>query len=123
MSFSQLSVVITGAGQGIGFAIAKALVEQGANVLLNDFDEALALEIWHDDLHGEIDDLCRHCEVDDLLPQSSWVDVKLRGVCRTLQLLLVLRERSAGDTENVQIGNQDTAKWYVDKRGQAKRKV
>ncbi|GAB4040432.1 SDR family NAD(P)-dependent oxidoreductase [Spirosoma gilvum] len=41
-NFAQQTVLITGAGIGIGFAMAKALVQQGANVLLNDFDEALA---------------------------------------------------------------------------------
>lgn len=35
-------MLITGAGQGIGFAIARALVRQGANVVLNDYDETLA---------------------------------------------------------------------------------
>ncbi len=42
--FAQQTVIITGAGQGIGFAIAKALAHQGANVLLNDYDETLAHE-------------------------------------------------------------------------------
>ncbi|CCH55002.1 short-chain dehydrogenase/reductase SDR [Fibrisoma limi BUZ 3] len=41
-SFQHQVAVITGAGQGIGFAIARALVQQGAHVLLNDYDEALA---------------------------------------------------------------------------------
>ncbi|GAB3643661.1 SDR family NAD(P)-dependent oxidoreductase [Spirosoma arcticum] len=42
MNFTNLTALITGAGTGIGFAIAQALVGQGANVLLNDFDEELA---------------------------------------------------------------------------------
>lgn len=42
MSFSNQTALITGAGIGIGFAIAQALARQGANVILNDFDEALA---------------------------------------------------------------------------------
>lgn len=42
LPFHNQTVLITGAGQGIGFAIARALVRQGANVVLNDFDEALA---------------------------------------------------------------------------------
>lgn len=41
-SFHNYTAIITGAGQGIGFAIAKALVRQGANVLLNDYDVDLA---------------------------------------------------------------------------------
>ncbi|MBC3784536.1 SDR family NAD(P)-dependent oxidoreductase [Spirosoma utsteinense] len=36
------TAIITGAGIGIGFAIAKALVEQGVHVVLNDFDEETA---------------------------------------------------------------------------------
>ncbi|GAB3768377.1 SDR family NAD(P)-dependent oxidoreductase [Spirosoma horti] len=41
-TFANQTVLITGAGIGIGFAIAKALAQQGARVLLNDFDESLA---------------------------------------------------------------------------------
>jgi glucose 1-dehydrogenase len=41
--FSDHSVIITGAGQGIGFEIARQLSLQGASVLLNDIDENLAL--------------------------------------------------------------------------------
>lgn len=40
--FANQTVLITGAGQGIGFAIARALSRQGANILLNDYDEPLA---------------------------------------------------------------------------------
>ncbi len=40
--FHNQTVIITGAGIGIGFAIAQALVRQGANVLLNEYDETLA---------------------------------------------------------------------------------
>ncbi|GAB4043456.1 SDR family NAD(P)-dependent oxidoreductase [Spirosoma litoris] len=40
--FNNTTALITGAGIGIGFAIAKALVRQGANVLLNDYDEDAA---------------------------------------------------------------------------------
>ena len=40
--FTNQTALITGAGTGIGFAIANALAQQGANVLLNDFDVELA---------------------------------------------------------------------------------
>lgn len=47
-NFHQQTAIITGAGQGIGFGIAKALIEQGANVLLNDVDTELAQKATHD---------------------------------------------------------------------------
>lgn len=40
--FSGKTAIITGAGQGIGFEIARQLVSEGATVLLNDIDSALA---------------------------------------------------------------------------------
>jgi 3-oxoacyl-[acyl-carrier protein] reductase len=40
--FSDQVAIITGAGQGIGFEIAKELCMNGASVLLNDINEALA---------------------------------------------------------------------------------
>ncbi|GAB2587628.1 SDR family NAD(P)-dependent oxidoreductase [Spirosoma areae] len=42
IDFTGQTALITGAGQGIGFAIARALVRHGANVLLNEYDETLA---------------------------------------------------------------------------------
>ena len=40
--FAKQVAIITGAGQGIGFEIAKRLAVQGASVVLNDIDEAMA---------------------------------------------------------------------------------
>lgn len=41
--FSEHAAIITGAGQGIGFAIASALCAEGAAVVLNDVDSDLAV--------------------------------------------------------------------------------
>ncbi len=41
-AFTNQTALITGAGQGIGFAIAEALCQQGAAVLLNDLNPELA---------------------------------------------------------------------------------
>ena len=35
-------IIITGAGQGIGFTIARKLASEGASVILNDIDPILA---------------------------------------------------------------------------------
>lgn len=40
--FAGKTAIITGAGQGIGYEIAHQLVSEGATVLLNDIDDALA---------------------------------------------------------------------------------
>src|ERR1700750_1162916 len=40
--FTNQTAIVTGAGQGIGFEIARQMAGQGAAVLLNDKDEALA---------------------------------------------------------------------------------
>jgi len=41
-SFDQKVAIVTGAGQGIGFEIAKQLADEGAAVVLNDIDSKLA---------------------------------------------------------------------------------
>lgn len=40
--FEGQVAIVTGAGQGIGLEIAKRLAEQGAAIVLNDFDKSLA---------------------------------------------------------------------------------
>jgi len=41
-AFENKTVIVTGAGQGIGFEICKQLAARGATVLLNDINEVLA---------------------------------------------------------------------------------
>ena len=40
IDLSGKTAVVTGAGQGIGFATAKSLYDAGANVVINFFDDA-----------------------------------------------------------------------------------
>jgi NAD(P)-dependent dehydrogenase (short-subunit alcohol dehydrogenase family) len=42
MNLTQKTAIITGAGQGIGLAISRRLIEAGAQVILNDLDPDLA---------------------------------------------------------------------------------
>jgi NAD(P)-dependent dehydrogenase (short-subunit alcohol dehydrogenase family) len=37
------SVIVTGAGSGIGLAVAQKLADLGYNVVVNDFDEGSAI--------------------------------------------------------------------------------
>ncbi|WP_109673041.1 SDR family NAD(P)-dependent oxidoreductase [Dyadobacter jejuensis] len=44
LQFQDQVAIITGAGQGIGFEIARQMALEGAGIILNDFDERLAKE-------------------------------------------------------------------------------
>lgn len=51
---SQKTAIITGAGQGIGLAIAEKLAAQSVNLILNDLEEGLITEACHriSHIHG-----------------------------------------------------------------------
>ena len=44
MSLSQRNALVTGSTSGIGLAIARALAQEGANVVINGMGEASAIE-------------------------------------------------------------------------------
>ncbi|GAB2541221.1 SDR family NAD(P)-dependent oxidoreductase [Spirosoma aerophilum] len=84
IDFSGQTVLITGAGQGIGFAIARGLVKQGANVVLNDYDETLAqqgAETIQNERHSEKAGTCMACPGDasDVTFIQHMVDTAVRS--------------------------------------------
>jgi short-subunit dehydrogenase len=65
---SGLSVVITGAGRGIGAATAELLAAQGATVALGDLDTALVQSVAHRIGHGAV---AAHL---DVTSSESWAE-------------------------------------------------
>jgi short-subunit dehydrogenase len=65
---SGLSVVITGAGRGIGAATAELLAAQGATVALGDLDTALVQSLAHRIGHGAV---AAHL---DVTSSESWAE-------------------------------------------------
>ena len=78
----------------------------------SELQEALSLEVGHDDFHCEVNDLRGDGEVNDLLTQAGRVDAELvGGGC--LELLVVLCEWLDGQAEDVQVRNNDSTEGHV----------
>lgn len=95
MSFKDKVAIITGAGQGIGFAICSQLAKEGATVYLNDLDQALAdhaaLQINEETggnciaIVGDSSDITFiHKMVDTAVTQSGKLDIAIANAGITL---------------------------------------
>lgn len=63
-TFESKAAIVTGAGQGIGFEICRQLAAEGANVILNDADQALsdgAVEQINKETNGRCISLAGDC--------------------------------------------------------------
>ena len=79
------------------------------------FAEAFASHVWDNGLHGEIDNLGRDSEVDDLFSQP------IRVYCERLrhcQLFFISGKWSRGKLEDIEIRNDQAAERDVDKSRQ-----
>lgn len=72
LSLKNKSAVVTGSTSGIGMAVARALAQAGANVMLNGFGEPAAIRRLCDDLAAETGVQVRHDGADI----SKGVEVK-----------------------------------------------
>jgi NAD(P)-dependent dehydrogenase (short-subunit alcohol dehydrogenase family) len=119
--FDGMTVIVTGGGSGIGFAIAKAFVAAGARVGVLDKDPrgapadatALAVDVTNDaEVTSAVNELCPDGRVDVLVnnagvsypatveegPLSDWrdvYDVNVLGMVRTTRAALPFLRRSA----------------------------
>lgn len=70
MTLQARTAVVTGSTSGIGLAIAKALAKQGANVVLNGFGEADAIETLRRDIERSGQVRCLHSSADMARPNE-----------------------------------------------------
>ena len=62
------TAVVTGSTSGIGLGIARALAGEGANILLNGFGDAAAIEAARNGIEREFDVTCRYHPADMTKP-------------------------------------------------------
>jgi 3-hydroxybutyrate dehydrogenase len=70
MSLAGKCAVITGSTSGIGLAIARALAAQGADILLNGFGEAAAIEAERARIQADFEVRVRHSPADMTRPDE-----------------------------------------------------
>lgn len=102
---SDRNAVVTGAARGMGFAIAKALFNEGARVAILDIDESVAesakqLDSKHGRVLGKRVDVTKRSEVENLMNElkSLWgsVDILVNnagGALNTPYLLEEIKEK------------------------------
>src|SRR3954452_4705874 len=94
-SFESKASIVTGAGQGIGFEICRQLAAEGANVILNDADQALcdqAVEAINNGAKGKCISLAGDCSdlafikkmVDTAVTEFGRLDISVANAGITL---------------------------------------
>ena len=64
------TALVTGSTSGIGLGIARALAKEGANIVLNGFGAADAIETIRADIEREYSVACRHSAADMAVPAA-----------------------------------------------------
>ena len=77
MSLKSRSAIVTGSTSGIGLAIARALAADGANIVINGFGPADAIEAERAKIESEFGVKCVHSPADMTKPDDIATMVKL----------------------------------------------